>query len=504
VLARAGVRRGSFDFPDRAGPTLPPEAQFTGAPPRRILQFPAVVASIPILDGAALGHGLVNGDRDADGVIRRVPLVARAAGALTPGFALELVRVAEGATRIDLEGANGSLTALRVGKHRVAATPDGQLEMRFGDWRNTPTTSAADVLRRGLPKDLFSGQIVLIGVTSAGASDVTNTPRARAVDSVYVQAQAVDAILRGVGLSRPGWAAWVEWGSGLLLALVAWLGVPRLPMAAMATVAGVGAMAAFGASWLAFQQNLLIDPFPMLAPGAAAAAAMIMLLVVEGRRAHARLQSALDDQRDRADQHQQLLMNELNHRVKNTLATVQSIAMQTSRSARESTQFAEVFLARINALARAHELLSEASWEGAPLAEVILRTVAPYVADGDGRVALSGPSIQLGPNAAVTLNMAFHELATNAAKYGSLSAPGGRVEVAWSLAPGAGSVTVTIDWRESGGPTVAEPVRRGFGSRLIEQALAREFDGHVELTFAPAGLCCRMRLPLSAKMRAAA
>ena len=226
------------------------------------------------------------------------------------------------------------------------------------------------MLRQGLPDGLFKGQIVLIGVTSAGASDVTNTPRVRAVDSVYVQAQAVDAILRGVGLTRPPWTPWAEWGLGLLLAAFAWVAVPRLRLAALSAIGVAEAVAAFGVSWLAFQQNLLFDPFPMLVPGLATTAVMIAALFVEGRRAHARLQSTLEDQRRRAAQHQRLLMNELNHRVKNTLATVQSIAMQTSRNTHEPSAFAAAFTARIEgALAQAtRDLLSEASWESASLA----------------------------------------------------------------------------------------------------------------------------------------
>jgi two-component sensor histidine kinase len=297
----------------------------------------------------------------------------------------------------------------------------------------------------------------------------------------------------------------MEWGIGLLAALVAWLGVTRLPMRTMALVGAVEVAAAFAGSWLAFGQDQLIDPFPMLAPGAATAAAMVVMLVVEGRRAHAHLEVILEDQRHHADQHQQLLLNELNHRVKNTLATVQSIAMQTSRNAHEPARFAEAFTARIGALARAHELLSEASWDGALLRDVIRQTLAPYVAQsGEGRVSLAGPAIHLGPNAAVTLNMAFHELATNAAKYGALSVDAGRVEVTWRLEDGAGPAILGLEWRETGGPPVTEPVRRGFGSRLIEQALAREFEGEAELSFVPAGVICRMRLPLSAKMRRAA
>ena len=200
-----------------------------------------------------------------------------------------------------------------------------------------------------------------------------------------------------------------------------------------------------------------------------------------------------------------LLLDELNHRVKNTLATVQSVALQTLRNAADPTQFAATFIARIGALARAHELLSAASWDGASLEEVISRTLAPLVTGGDqGRISFSGPPINLGPNAAVTLNMVFHELTTNAGKYGALSVPTGRVEVLWSIVEDQGVRYVQIDWRESGGPPVVAPTRRGFGSRLIEQGLAREFEGQAELTFNQEGVRCHIRLPFSAKLRAAA
>ena len=200
-----------------------------------------------------------------------------------------------------------------------------------------------------------------------------------------------------------------------------------------------------------------------------------------------------------------LLLDELNHRVKNTLATVQSVALQTLRNAADPTQFAATFIARIGALARAHELLSAASWDGASLEEVISRTLAPLVTGGDqGRISFSGPPINLGPNAAVTLNMVFHELTTNAGKYGALSVPTGRVEVLWSIVEDQGVRYVQIDWRESGGPPVVAPTRRGFGSRLIEQGLVREFEGQAELSFNPDGLSCHIRLPFSAKLRAAA
>lgn len=297
VLARAGVAEESFDRLDGAPPPLPPEAKFVGAAPEHTLTFPSVVANIPILDGAPLGHGLVNGERDSDGLVRRVPLFAEAAGQVTPGFAVELVRVAEGVGQLELLGDARRLEALKVGSHRVPAGPDGQLLLRFGDWRKTQTTSAVDVLRQGQRPDQFKDQIVIIGLASAGTSDVTSTPRAKAIYGVYVQAQAVDSILRGTGLRRPGWAAPVEWGIGFALVMISFLGVPRAPMGPVLVAAAVELALAFGASWIAFQNNLLLDPYPMLAPGAANSAVMVALLFVEGRRVQARLRGALEDER---------------------------------------------------------------------------------------------------------------------------------------------------------------------------------------------------------------
>jgi serine phosphatase RsbU (regulator of sigma subunit)/CHASE2 domain-containing sensor protein len=297
VLARAGVAAGSFDRLDGAGAALPPEAQVVGKPPAALPTYPAVVANIPILDGAPLGHGLVNGEPDGDGVVRRVPLLARAGGQLVPGFAAELVRVAERADALDLERAPGGGLWVRIGARRVSALPDGRLLLRFGDWRSTQTTSAVDLLRRGLPADLFKDQIVLVGLASAGTADVASTPRANQVYGVYVQAQAVDAILRGAGLHRPRWTTPLEWGIGLALALASVAGIPRAPLS-LVIAGSAGAVAtAVGGSLLAFQNNILLDPIPMLSPAAVGAATLVMLLFVEGRRVQARLRSALEDER---------------------------------------------------------------------------------------------------------------------------------------------------------------------------------------------------------------
>ncbi len=203
----------------------------------------------------------------------------------------------------------------------------------------------------------------------------------------------------------------------------------------------------------------------------------------------------------RAEEHLRLLIHELNHRVKNTLATVQSIAVQSLNrlAGREAGAARAAFEARLIALARAHDVLTRESWEGADLAGVVAGAIAPHDGPGGGgpgegrpRFAVSGPPLRLSPRMALSIAMALHELATNAVKYGALSCPGGQVAIAWSVADGA----LVLRWRESGGPPVVAPTRTGFGSRLIGRSLARELDGRVEFRFPPEGVTCTIRAPL--------
>jgi PAS domain S-box-containing protein len=206
--------------------------------------------------------------------------------------------------------------------------------------------------------------------------------------------------------------------------------------------------------------------------------------------------------RKRGEERQRVLLDELNHRVKNTLAVVQSIARQTRRTAENSVAFDEAFAARIDALAQAHDLLTRNAWDGTMLSDVVTQTLGPYLRSGAEaeRIRMAGPTIRLGPNAAVTLNMAFHELATNAAKYGALSAAEGRVDVMWSVDRAGGRAIIDITWTERGGPAVARTRRKGFGYRLIKTGIPRELGGTVDLDFHPDGLRCRMRLESSSKM----
>ena len=205
--------------------------------------------------------------------------------------------------------------------------------------------------------------------------------------------------------------------------------------------------------------------------------------------------------RKAAETRQQRLMDEMNHRVRNTLAAVQSIASHTGRSALDIASFRTDFGGRLLALARAHDLLTQQAWQGALLRDVLRSALAPCLGGGDrDRIQIvDGPRIQLTPNASVTLGMGVHELATNAAKYGALSTDAGRVTLSWTLVHLGDREQVEIVWRESGGPPVSTPSRQGFGSRLIERGIAGEFGGQVEMEYRLEGFCCTARLPLSEK-----
>jgi PAS domain S-box-containing protein len=197
-----------------------------------------------------------------------------------------------------------------------------------------------------------------------------------------------------------------------------------------------------------------------------------------------------------AEERQKLLVGELNHRVKNTLATVQSLAAQTARHATSPEMFQERFEARLIALSKAHDQLTLRNWQDADLRETIRSAVSPYVGEGasEGRVTLRGEDVMLRPRAALSLALVLHELATNAAKYGALSVPAGKIVLSWQMK----ADLLVFDWREQGGPPVSKPEQRGFGTRFIEGSVASELNGKAQLDFEPGGLRCTIELPAGA------
>lgn len=199
--------------------------------------------------------------------------------------------------------------------------------------------------------------------------------------------------------------------------------------------------------------------------------------------------------RKRHEERQQMLLNELNHRVKNTLAMVQSIARQTLRNATSLSDCRDTLSDRLIALARAHDILTREHWEGAELRDVVTQAVAAYAgAPEQKRLRITGPALRVGPKAALTLAMALHELATNGVKYGALSTETGSIEVTWTVQGEPASFV--LRWAESGGPAVIPPQKRGFGSWLIEQGLSQDLGGEARLTFPREGLVCEISAPI--------
>ena len=201
-------------------------------------------------------------------------------------------------------------------------------------------------------------------------------------------------------------------------------------------------------------------------------------------------------ERRRAQERQNLLLAELSHRVKNTLATVLSIANQTLSRAESLDEFSRSFRGRIQALAAAHSLLTAVNWDVAALRVLVEQALQPYASSDRSNLRISGDEVLLRPSAALTFSLVLHELATNAAKYGALQKPGGFVAVDCRVRSNGGR-ELHLHWAESGGPPVRPPVRRGFGLELIERSVAHELGGQAVLEYRIEGVSCEITVPLT-------
>jgi two-component sensor histidine kinase len=194
-------------------------------------------------------------------------------------------------------------------------------------------------------------------------------------------------------------------------------------------------------------------------------------------------------ERKQAEEFQHLLLEELNHRVKNTLATVHAVAVQTLRGARDLPSASDALEQRLISMARAHDLLTARAWAGADLADVVVRALDAFT---PAQVKTAGAATGISSRHTLALSLALHELATNASKYGALSLPDGHVSVEWRVEDG----TLQLEWEEIGGPPVVKPTQTGFGSRLLELLLVNDLGGTIELDYAPSGLRCAITAPL--------
>ena len=202
-------------------------------------------------------------------------------------------------------------------------------------------------------------------------------------------------------------------------------------------------------------------------------------------------------ERKEGEAHLRLLLRELTHRSKNLLAVIQAMARQTARHTGSVETFLTQFGARLQALAASHDLLIRESWYGASLGELVRSQLGVYLDGQAAQVSIEGPAIAIKPEAAQNLGLALHELAVNAAKYGALSVPVGRVVITWNRLENVDGSAVELDWREKLGPKVKARRRKGFGSMVIERNLARALDAKIDLDFNPDGLHCHITIPAS-------
>ncbi len=201
------------------------------------------------------------------------------------------------------------------------------------------------------------------------------------------------------------------------------------------------------------------------------------------------------DRRERLEQQRQLLLDELNHRVKNMLAVVLGIAHQTAKTSTSVPEFTSSFSGRLASLAKAHSLLTAEVWEAAPLDSLVRELAGTYTSEADGRVRIDGPPVMLPPRSVLALSLVIHELLTNTIKHGALSVPDGRVSISWTLQPSGGAPVVQLRWREEGMTQVAEPKHAGFGTRLINASVGHELGGTAEFHWLPGGLELHLDFP---------
>ena len=264
---------------------LPFDDPFDTPLPKAVPAYGLALANVIDIDFNAQGHGLINGNPDADGVTRQLPMVGIVAGHAMPSLSLELVRIAEKARAITPVTSGGTLTALVIGKHRIPVSDQGEARLHFGTMPDGSETSAVNIIRQPRKPGALAGKIVLVGPASVGLGDVRSTPLGRTEYGVRFHAQAIDAILNNGWLVRPRWALAAEWGLGLALAGLAIFGLPRLRWRWLGIVPALVVLALFGGSFAAFSWGqTLVDPLRPLLVGGAASLAVIAALFAETTR----------------------------------------------------------------------------------------------------------------------------------------------------------------------------------------------------------------------------
>jgi serine phosphatase RsbU (regulator of sigma subunit)/CHASE2 domain-containing sensor protein len=300
VIGQAPVvmGRGGLDVtPVKDPPVMAVEARFSRPLPLGVKSWGQAIANIPELDDVGFGHGLLNGDPDSDGIVRHVPLAAMVAGQAMPGFALELARIAFGIEILEPVANGDRLAGIRLGRTWLPTLPDGRMRVPYRAATRRPALSALDILYDLPPSERVKGKIVIIGLSGAGTADVVSTPLSEKTYGAVVHADALEAMLEGRTLARPGWARLSEGLLSIMLVGVA-IGVLPLFRGAGAALGAAGVIVlTFGGSWAAFRQGMLIDPVGPVLTAAAAGMTMLVLLFAKARHDRFALAASLQEQR---------------------------------------------------------------------------------------------------------------------------------------------------------------------------------------------------------------
>ncbi|MFZ4539053.1 HWE histidine kinase domain-containing protein, partial [Propionivibrio sp.] len=367
-------------------------------------------------------------------------------------FAVELVSGT--VTILDLIPAGGAAVCLDGKLHTLGQTPPPEVIGELVAWLNGLGQPVVDTFQLGA---IFPPSIPFASMASG---------------------------LLAIALSRQP-ADYVMWFRPEVVRTVTWAGDPHKPL----KLGAHGERLTPRKSFEAWQEEVRLQSSPWDAVDLEAALAFRVWLLENVLQQ----MDLARQEREAAFEQQNLLMAELDHRVKNTLANIQALVRQTKSGAESLDDFALSLEQRIRAMAHAHDLMGASRWKGASVRKLVEEELAPYRAGKNGNLRISGDDLLLSPKAAMPFTLVVHELTTNAAKYGALSTPSGSIDIGWCQAAGDGELVVT--WKERNGPPVAPPIRRGFGSVVIERSLRHEVNGTCILKFDTEGVSCVITIP---------
>jgi PAS domain S-box-containing protein len=384
------------------------------------------------------------------------------------------------------------------------AEQGGGMELRYWSCTHTPVRDAAGAVTHVVQQ--AEDVTALVGEAPRADSVIEDKVlrRAEKLENLSERLRAEGDFLKRLFRSAPGFIAVlsgedrvVELANDAFVKLVGREDIVGLPLAE--AIPHISAGAGHAEADPNSDEAVLVEAFPLIVQQPDGDSRKVFVDFVwqpimddDGRPAAVFVQGNDVTEKVMVTRQQQLLLDEINHRVKNTLAVVQALVLQTLKSTPDPRAFSQKVQARLAALSATHNLLTATAWSGVELKSLLCQELSHF---GESRISLEGPAALLSPRRTVNLGLVFHEMATNAAKYGALSVPDGRVQVSWRLEPDEETTRLLIDWQEEGGPPVVDPKATGFGLRLIERTLRSKPDARYTIDYRPDGLRAHFNMP---------